>query len=58
MKYRLGELLTTYRFDEDFVDLEGLLPEVFGEARKRLSQSRKRLTSMLDQRDGLLDIDW
>lgn len=50
--------LNTYTSDEDFADLEALVPEVFGEARKRLRQSRKRLTTMLDQGDGLLDIDW
>lgn len=44
--------------EEDFAELEGLVPGVFAEARKRLRQSRKRLATMVEQQDGLLDIDW
>ena len=50
--------LNTFTSETDFADLETQLPEVFGEARKRLRQSRKRLTNMLEEQDGLLDIDW
>lgn len=48
----------TFATEADFAELETQLPEVFVEARRRLRQSRKRLTTMLDQQDGLLDIDW
>jgi len=50
--------IETFSAESDFAALEVAVPEVFTEARKRLAQSRKRLGTMLEQQDGLLDIDW
>ncbi len=44
--------------EDELSALESQLPDVFDEARKRLRQSRKRFQTMVEQYDGLLDLDW
>jgi hypothetical protein len=50
--------LKTFAAEGDFAELESQVPAVFAEARKRLLQSRKRLRKILEQQNGILDLEW